>query len=148
MIVGAVVGGLAGALLLNLAYFVGVALIGAAAGALLLHAIWARFATGDPHVGLVVAVRGARRGDRHEPAALGDHPGHRVRRRVDADRRRVSADGRPCGEGRRRDQGRVGLLSPEPRAGPPLAARRLGWSSASPASIVQSSGEGEGEALA
>ena len=61
MIVGAVVGGLAGALLLNLAYFVGVALIGAAAGALLLHAFWARFGTGDPHVGLVVvcAVLGA-----------------------------------------------------------------------------------------
>jgi Domain of unknown function (DUF4203) len=61
MIVGAVVGGLAGALLLNLAYFVGVALIGAAAGALLLHGLWARFGTGDPHVGLVVvcAVLGA-----------------------------------------------------------------------------------------
>ena len=56
MIVGAVVGGLAGALLLNLAYFVGVALIGAAAGALLLHGLWARFAHGDPHVGLVVVV--------------------------------------------------------------------------------------------
>jgi hypothetical protein len=61
MIVGAVVGGLAGAVLLNLAYFVGVALIGAAAGALLLHGFWARFGTGDPHVGLVVvcAVLGA-----------------------------------------------------------------------------------------
>jgi hypothetical protein len=61
MIVGAVVGGLAGALLLNLAYFVGVALIGAAGGALLLHGFWARFATGDPHVGLVVvcAILGA-----------------------------------------------------------------------------------------
>ena len=61
MIVAAVIGGLAGALLLNLAYFVGVALIGAAAGALLLHGLWARFGTGDPHVGLVVvcAVLGA-----------------------------------------------------------------------------------------
>src|SRR5215203_5667156 len=61
MIVGAVIGGLLGAVLLNLAYFVGVALIGATAGALLLHGIWARFATGDPHVGLVVvcAVVGA-----------------------------------------------------------------------------------------
>ena len=57
MIIGAVVGGLAGALLLNLAYFVGVALIGAAAGAFLLHGIWARFGTGDPHV---VAGRGLR----------------------------------------------------------------------------------------
>jgi hypothetical protein len=61
MIIAAVVGGLAGALLLNLAYFVGVALIGAAGGALLLHAIWARVASGDPHVGLVVvcAILGA-----------------------------------------------------------------------------------------
>src|SRR6476659_1483601 len=42
MIIGALVGGLAGALLLNLAYFVGVALIGAGAGAFLLHAAWAR----------------------------------------------------------------------------------------------------------
>jgi len=55
MIIGALVGGLAGALLLNLAYFVGVALIGAGAGAFLLHAAWARFGTGDPNVWLVVA---------------------------------------------------------------------------------------------
>src|SRR5215212_9562538 len=60
MIVGAVVGGLVGAVLLNLAYFVGVALIGAAAGALLLHTIWAYFASGDPHVLVVVcAIAGA-----------------------------------------------------------------------------------------
>src|SRR4051794_28829683 len=61
MVVGAVIGGVLGAVLLNLAYFVGVALIGATAGALILHGIWARFATGDPHVALVVvcAVIGA-----------------------------------------------------------------------------------------
>ena len=61
MVLAAVVGGLAGALILNLAYFVGVALIGAAAGALLLHVVWPRVASGDPHVFLVilVAVAGA-----------------------------------------------------------------------------------------
>jgi hypothetical protein len=61
MIISAVVGGLIGAVVFNLAYFVGVALIGAATGALLLHAVWARFAKGDPHVLLVVlcAVIGA-----------------------------------------------------------------------------------------
>jgi hypothetical protein len=61
MIIAAVIGGLIGAVLLNLAYFVGVALIGAAAGALLLHTTWAYFATGDPHVALVVvcAIAGA-----------------------------------------------------------------------------------------
>ena len=55
MIVAALVGGVVGAVVLNLAYFVGVALIGAAAGAFLLHAAWARFGTGDPHVALVIA---------------------------------------------------------------------------------------------
>jgi hypothetical protein len=61
MIVAALVGGLIGAGILNLAYFVGVALIGAAAGVFVLHALWARFGTGDPHVFLVVlcAVAGA-----------------------------------------------------------------------------------------
>ena len=61
MIVAALVGGLVGAGILNLAYFVGVALIGAAAGVFLLHAVWARLGTGDPHVFVVVlsAVAGA-----------------------------------------------------------------------------------------
>jgi hypothetical protein len=61
MIVAALVGGFIGAGILNLAYFVGVALIGAAAGVFVLHALWPRFGTGDPHVFLVVlcAVAGA-----------------------------------------------------------------------------------------
>ena len=61
MIVAALVGGLIGAGILNLAYFVGVALIGAAGGALILHAVWPRFGTGDPHFFLVIlcAVAGA-----------------------------------------------------------------------------------------
>jgi hypothetical protein len=56
MIVGAVVGGVIGAVVLNLGYFVGVALVGAGAAALLLHLAWTRVADGDPHVLLVVAV--------------------------------------------------------------------------------------------
>jgi hypothetical protein len=56
MIVAAVVGGVLGAVVLNLGYFVGVALVGAGAAALLLHVVWTRVATGDPHVLVVVAV--------------------------------------------------------------------------------------------
>jgi hypothetical protein len=43
MVVAAIVGGLVGAIILILAYFVGVALIGAGVGALLANAIWAAF---------------------------------------------------------------------------------------------------------
>lgn len=56
MLVAALVGGVIGAVVLNLAYFVGVALIGAGMAALALHLVWTRVATGDPHVLLVVAV--------------------------------------------------------------------------------------------
>ena len=56
MIVAALVGGIIGAVVLNLAYFVGVALVGAGAAALLLHVVWTRVAHGDPHVLLVIAV--------------------------------------------------------------------------------------------
>jgi len=52
--IGALVGGIAGALLLNLAYFAGVALVGAAVGVLVLHLLWPLLATGDPHVVAVV----------------------------------------------------------------------------------------------
>jgi hypothetical protein len=55
LVTAAIVGGLLGALILNLAYFVGVALIGAGFGAFVLHVIWPRLASGDPHVALVVA---------------------------------------------------------------------------------------------
>jgi hypothetical protein len=61
MVVAALAGGLAGALILNLAYFIGVALVGAGGGALLLHLAWTRLATGDPHVLIVIvaAIAGA-----------------------------------------------------------------------------------------
>lgn len=56
MIVGALVGGVIGAVVLNLAYFLGVVLVGAGAGAILLHLVWTRLAHGDPPVLLVIAV--------------------------------------------------------------------------------------------
>jgi len=61
MIVAALVGGLVGALILVLAYFIGIALIGAGLGALVAHVGWGAFRPGDPPVGLLVvlAVLGA-----------------------------------------------------------------------------------------
>ncbi len=41
MIAGAIVGGLAGSLVLVMAYFVGIAIIGAGLGALIGHTVWA-----------------------------------------------------------------------------------------------------------
>jgi len=60
MVVGAIVGGLAGAVLLLAAYFVGVALIGAGLGALIVNLIWSRI-PGDPHPAVVIiaAIAGA-----------------------------------------------------------------------------------------
>lgn len=60
MVVAAIVGGLAGAVLLLAAYFVGVALVGAGMGALLVNLLWTRI-QGDPHpaVVIVAAVAGA-----------------------------------------------------------------------------------------
>ena len=55
LLMWAVVGGLAGALVLNLAYFFGVVLVGAALGALAVTLLWAR-TSNDPHVLIVVAA--------------------------------------------------------------------------------------------
>jgi hypothetical protein len=54
-IVAALLGGVAGSLLLFFAYFVGIALVGAGLGAFILQAAWTRFASGDPPWGLVLA---------------------------------------------------------------------------------------------
>ena len=54
LVMWAVVGGLAGALALNLAYFFGVVLVGAAVGAMAVTLLWSR-STDDPHVLIVVA---------------------------------------------------------------------------------------------
>jgi len=58
LVLWAVVGGLAGALALNFAYFFGVVLVGAAVGAMAVTAIWSR-ASGDPHVLVVIAFAAA-----------------------------------------------------------------------------------------
>jgi hypothetical protein len=61
MIAAALVGGLAGALILVFAYFAGIALVGGALGALVTHALWTQFRGGEPPALLVVgaAVAGA-----------------------------------------------------------------------------------------
>src|SRR5262245_49827896 len=56
MVVAAIVGGIAGALVLTLAYFVGIALVGAGLGALLAHVIWHSSRPGDPPVLAVVLL--------------------------------------------------------------------------------------------
>jgi hypothetical protein len=57
----ALLGGLAGALVLTIGYFIGVALIGAGLGGLVAHAVWTQQGWGDPRalVLLAFAVGGA-----------------------------------------------------------------------------------------
>src|SRR5205814_1874438 len=61
MIVSAVVGGLAGALLLVFAYFIGIALVGAGLGALVVHVTWSYVRSGDPPplAVIVMAIAGS-----------------------------------------------------------------------------------------
>jgi uncharacterized protein DUF4203 len=61
MILAAIGGGLAGALILVFAYFIGIALIGAGLGALVAHGIWSYVRTGDPPPAavIVLAILGA-----------------------------------------------------------------------------------------
>jgi hypothetical protein len=56
MIVAALVGGLIGAVVLVLAYFVGIALVGAGLGALIAHEIWYWIRPGDPPVLIVIGA--------------------------------------------------------------------------------------------
>jgi hypothetical protein len=60
MILGAIAGGIVGALILVAAYFVGVALIGAGVGALVVNVIWASLGR-EPHIFVVIlfAIAGA-----------------------------------------------------------------------------------------
>jgi hypothetical protein len=59
MVIAALVGGLVGALVLTVGYFIGVALIGGGLGALVAHAVWAQQGWGDPRalplLGFVIA---------------------------------------------------------------------------------------------
>jgi hypothetical protein len=56
MVIGALVGGLIGAAVLTLAYFVGIALVGAGLGALVAHVLWQSFGTGDPPAMAVILL--------------------------------------------------------------------------------------------
>jgi hypothetical protein len=56
MIVAALAGGIAGALLLMFAYYIGIALVGAGLGALVAHAAWGNVGSGDPPVVAVVVL--------------------------------------------------------------------------------------------
>ncbi len=56
MLLAALVGGVAGAVILVLAYFVGIALVGAGLGVLVLHVVWSRVAAGDPPWVAVLAL--------------------------------------------------------------------------------------------
>lgn len=56
MIVAALVGGLIGAVVLVLAYFVGIALVGAGLGALIAHEVWYWIKPGDPPVLIVIGA--------------------------------------------------------------------------------------------
>src|SRR5580765_6337981 len=56
MIVSAIVGGLAGALILVFAYFIGIALVGAGLGALVAHVFWGYVGGGDPPAMMVIIL--------------------------------------------------------------------------------------------
>src|SRR5438034_8394310 len=56
MIVAAIIGGLIGSVVLVMAYFVGIALVGAGLGALIGHVVWTWVRPGDPPILIVVAV--------------------------------------------------------------------------------------------
>jgi len=56
MIAAALIGGVAGALLLVFAYFIGIALVGAGLGALIAHVGWGYVGGGDPPAGLIVGL--------------------------------------------------------------------------------------------
>lgn len=56
MIVAAIVGGLIGSVVLVLAWFVGVALVGAGIGVLAAHVVWSQIGTGDPPAIAIIAV--------------------------------------------------------------------------------------------
>jgi len=56
MIAAAIVGGLIGSVVLVMAYFVGIALVGAGLGALIGHQIWTWIKPGDPPIPVVIGV--------------------------------------------------------------------------------------------
>jgi uncharacterized protein DUF4203 len=56
MIIAGLAGGLAGALILVFAYFIGIALVGAGLGALVTHVFWGYVGSGDPPAMMVIIL--------------------------------------------------------------------------------------------
>jgi hypothetical protein len=56
MIIAGLAGGLAGALILVFAYFIGIALVGAGLGALVAHVFWGYVGSGDPPAMMVIIL--------------------------------------------------------------------------------------------
>src|SRR5262245_63445574 len=56
MVIGALLGGCIGAVVMSLAWFVGVAIVGAGMGALLAHLVWSQIGTSDPPAVAVVVA--------------------------------------------------------------------------------------------
>ena len=56
MIIAGLAGGLAGALILVFAYFIGIALVGAGLGALVAHVFWGYVGSGDPPARMVIIL--------------------------------------------------------------------------------------------
>ena len=110
------VGGLAGAVIMVAASFIGVALVGAGLGAAAVTLIWTQV-TGDPHPYLVVLAVGGRRVAGDVAAALRDHRRHRVRRRLGRAGRRARRHRRQGQAGGRGGRRRVGAVSDAAGAG-------------------------------
>lgn len=56
MVIAAIAGGLVGAIVLVLAYFVGIALVGAGLAALIAHMVWTQISSGDPPAILIIVM--------------------------------------------------------------------------------------------
>ena len=126
MIGAALLGGIAGALIMTFAYFVGIALIGAGMGALAAHLFWSMWRSIDPPALAVILLSVA--------GAVGAMLlqryviifSHGVQRRVDDDRRGAGALGRRDGRAGRGDRQRLDSLPVRAAGGAPVGAVRVG----------------------
>ena len=124
MLVAAAIGGVVGSIVLVMAYFVGIALVGAGLGALIGHVIWTWVRPANRQRLRSAWSRSSAPSARW-PATLRHHRRHGVRRRVDDHRRR----GEPVGDARhyaRRFGNRsLDSVSDESTPGRALGADRL-----------------------
>ena len=115
LLIWALVGGLAGAAILNLAYFLGVVLVGASIGALLATVLFGR-GGGDPHTLVVVLFAIAGAVAAIDAAALRHRRRHGIRGRLDGAGRRDGARRRQGRRESRVSERRVGGVSAGPGA--------------------------------